>query len=286
MKKKTITLTVNNIVVLVTCVIVLVFAAIFVFGDGILGRATFSLKGEQSSNQVTQALPDCPYECCVYGEGYKIKNCDAHYDCRNNRCIAIDTDNDGLTDIEELQIGTNPQSYDSDGDTLSDYQEVKILGTNPLNRNTDGDRYDDGVDINPTVKNTAVMKAEIIETANNINLANWAIIVLSEGTSLSTDPVVSTHTYQITINNVGNDYSSYINYNFILYHKIGDSTVKLFSQPINYGKLNVGNNFVKVIDVNIKASQLGINILRMIQQGFQSGEFIPRAENIEYEQFS
>ena len=42
-----------------------------------------------------------------------------------------DTDNDGLTDLEEFAMGTNPIHWDTDGDGISDYWEV-IRGLNPL----------------------------------------------------------------------------------------------------------------------------------------------------------
>ena len=55
-----------------------------------------------------------------------------------------DTDNDGLTDLEELAMGTNPVHWDSDRDGMSDLWEV-MRGMNPLKvpetreRNVDGD---------------------------------------------------------------------------------------------------------------------------------------------------
>ena len=66
-----------------------------------------------------------------------------------------DDDNDGLTDTFELGINTNPFSNDTDGDTVSDYDEVNFDGfltydpntdMNPLSQNTDNDAYPDGVD--------------------------------------------------------------------------------------------------------------------------------------------
>jgi hypothetical protein len=42
-----------------------------------------------------------------------------------------DTDGDGLTDLDELQRGTNPYAADTDGDGVSDYIEV-LQGRNPL----------------------------------------------------------------------------------------------------------------------------------------------------------
>ena len=42
-----------------------------------------------------------------------------------------DTDNDGLTDLEELALGTNPVHWDTDGDGMSDLWEI-MRGKNPL----------------------------------------------------------------------------------------------------------------------------------------------------------
>lgn len=42
-----------------------------------------------------------------------------------------DTDGDGLSDAEELRIGTNPRKLDSDGGGMSDGDEVLIYHTNP-----------------------------------------------------------------------------------------------------------------------------------------------------------
>lgn len=57
-----------------------------------------------------------------------------------------DTDGDGLTNLQEFQLGTDPRNPDTDGDGLSDGQEVK-LGTNPLNPDTDGDGLSDGDEV-------------------------------------------------------------------------------------------------------------------------------------------
>jgi len=55
-----------------------------------------------------------------------------------------DFDKDGLTNIKEQEVGTNPVSVDSDGDNLTDYEEVSKYQTNPLAIDTDKDElYDD-----------------------------------------------------------------------------------------------------------------------------------------------
>lgn len=59
-----------------------------------------------------------------------------------------DSDNDGLSDIEEMLLGTDPHNPDTDGDGLSDGQEAKVYGTDPRNRDTDGDLLTDGDEVN------------------------------------------------------------------------------------------------------------------------------------------
>lgn len=61
--------------------------------------------------------------------------------------VAIDTDQDGLTDSREVTAGTDPSKPDSDGDNLSDGDEVLVWKTNPLNADTDGDKFPDGTEI-------------------------------------------------------------------------------------------------------------------------------------------
>lgn len=54
-----------------------------------------------------------------------------------------DVDTDGLTYSEELVYNTDPFNDDTDGDKLSDGEEVNRYRTNPLSRDTDGDGYSD-----------------------------------------------------------------------------------------------------------------------------------------------
>jgi hypothetical protein len=58
-----------------------------------------------------------------------------------------DDDQDGLLNGEELEIETEPDRKDTDGDGLSDYDEVKTYSTNPLNIDTDGDTLTDGAEV-------------------------------------------------------------------------------------------------------------------------------------------
>ncbi len=54
-----------------------------------------------------------------------------------------DTDGDKLNDNVELELGTDPTDTDTDDDALSDFQEVG-LGTDPTDSDTDNDGYLDG----------------------------------------------------------------------------------------------------------------------------------------------
>ena len=67
-----------------------------------------------------------------------------------------DFDNDGTSDLEELNARTNPTNDDTDGDGIPDGAETGTgifvnasdTGTDPLNSDTDGDGLSDGVESN------------------------------------------------------------------------------------------------------------------------------------------
>lgn len=58
-----------------------------------------------------------------------------------------DLDRDGILDEEEERLGTSNRDFDTDGDGLSDYDEIYVWGTDPTNPDTDGDGYWDGFEI-------------------------------------------------------------------------------------------------------------------------------------------
>ncbi len=59
----------------------------------------------------------------------------------------IDSDGDRLSDIREGEIGTNPYDPDTDGDELTDGEEILDFGTNPLEPDTDWDGLKDGEEV-------------------------------------------------------------------------------------------------------------------------------------------
>ena len=82
-----------------------------------------------------------------------------------------DTDGDGVLDGAEVKRGTNPLSADTDGDGLTDAEEIR-LGTDPLNPDTDGDGIPDGIEVklglNPLVADpTNTVQGHVVDQAGN-----------------------------------------------------------------------------------------------------------------------
>lgn len=71
----------------------------------------------------------------------------ADTDAPKSTSSAVDRDKDGLTDSEEIVLGTSPTSADTDADGLFDKEEAQTYKTNPLNPDTDGDGYLDGAEV-------------------------------------------------------------------------------------------------------------------------------------------
>jgi hypothetical protein len=81
---------------------------------------------------------------------YELDWDDYNSDFQENEFIdmELDSDGDGLTDYEEINVyDTDPFNPDTDGDGLTDFEEVIIYGTDPLNPDTDGDGYLDGEEV-------------------------------------------------------------------------------------------------------------------------------------------
>lgn len=57
--------------------------------------------------------------------------------------LQVDTDNDQVDDAVEADHGTDPYASDTDQDGLTDYEEIFDWGTDPTNADTDGDGFTD-----------------------------------------------------------------------------------------------------------------------------------------------
>ena len=64
-----------------------------------------------------------------------------------DRHCSRDDDNDGLSNYLETLLGTDPNNPDTDGDGLTDWDEIYIYETDPLKYDTDGDEISDGDEV-------------------------------------------------------------------------------------------------------------------------------------------
>jgi hypothetical protein len=87
-----------------------------------------------------------------------------------------DFDRDGLTNLQEFQLGTTLRKADSDEDGLLDGDEV-VRGTSPLLKDTDGDGVSDGLEVqtgsdplNPASVNLGAALSSIAVTPGNFTL--------------------------------------------------------------------------------------------------------------------
>ena len=83
--------------------------------------------------------------------------------------IDTDDDNDGLLDIDEINVyGSDPLRSDSDADGLSDSEEIDY-GTNPLAMDTDLDQYSDAEEI---TAGSDPLDASSIPSASNAGIVS------------------------------------------------------------------------------------------------------------------
>ncbi|MFZ0545336.1 MAG: protein kinase [Candidatus Promineifilaceae bacterium] len=86
-----------------------------------------------------------------------------------------DEDNDGLSDLLELALGTDPDVSDTDGDGLLDGEEINQFNSDPTKADTDGDDLADGEEIriyhtsanNPDTDGDGVTDGQEIESGRN-----------------------------------------------------------------------------------------------------------------------
>ncbi len=60
---------------------------------------------------------------------------------------SLDSDGDGLTDLDEVVAGTDPTRPDTDGDEVCDGLELNTYGTDPNLADSDGDGISDGAEL-------------------------------------------------------------------------------------------------------------------------------------------
>ena len=73
---------------------------------------------------------------------------------------ALDQDEDGLSNLGEVQADTDPTDADSDDDGLTDGQEVNDTMTSPKIADTDGDTLSDGAEVNTHKTNPLLVDSD------------------------------------------------------------------------------------------------------------------------------
>ncbi len=89
------------------------------------GTAAFLIFGQEAKNSTINALQ------VVNTKAANVNTTSVFADSNANTNAVLDTDQDGLSDVEETSRGTDPKKADSDGDGFTDGVEVRG-GYNPL----------------------------------------------------------------------------------------------------------------------------------------------------------
>ena len=108
-----------------------------------------------------------------------------------------DSDGDGVSDFDEMNVyNSDPLNPDSDGDGLADNDEVTEYGTDPLSADSDGDGLSDGDEVN--VYNTDPLNtdtdSDTLTDGQEVNETNTdPLNPDSDGDSLTDGDEVNTH---------------------------------------------------------------------------------------------
>lgn len=130
----------------------------------------------------------------------KLKDCQNRADsaCTSLDQLHDDTDGDGLTDCEELWLGTTEHNADTDGDGIPDGIELRI-GTNPLIADAFDDKDLDGViNINELMRHADPL---LVDPGNNKNLA-YTYETLSSTTEPDSATGAPVNCYDIRADNI------------------------------------------------------------------------------------
>jgi len=212
----------------------------------------------KSSNVISNISSEdktCPYECCKEGSGFLVKPCPDLYECEESKCKAIDSDNDGLTDIKENEIGTDPN-----------------------NPNTDNDRYNDNIDPNPLIANSAKIDVSFLSKSWDWKYGN-IILTMIGGAIIKPDMVIAEPKASIQVFNNGDDYTDFVDFNILF--KISNTLIS--QKPVHINKFNAGDQFQETYIQQIKAGEIPDLLINLVKQ--QTNDWGIEIQNLNYEKF-
>ena len=159
--------------------------------------------------------------------------------------------------------GDVTKPLDSDNDGLSDIEEERI-GTDPLNPNTDGDRYLDGEDKEPLKINSAYIQIYLLDKdwSWNSALTNIISIALKFG-SISSETVIADAEADLLIENQGDDYSEYVNFDVIF--EVSNTGVGSVKDSL--GRMDVGEKITKTYHKQILLKDVPDLLWNLIKEG-------------------
>jgi len=123
------------------------------FSIGGAWSSSYDINNYDDGNKIVDAYFNAALGLTITGESCSSdKDMDGLGKCEEEKLGTnphnADTDGDGLTDGEEVMVyKTNPLLKDTDLDGLSDFDEVKQYKTDPLKADTDGDGLNDGEEV-------------------------------------------------------------------------------------------------------------------------------------------
>jgi len=168
---------------------------------------------------------------------------------------------------------------DSDNDGLSDIEEERI-GTDPLNPNTDGDRYLDGEDKEPLKTNSANIQIYLLDKdwSWNSAITNVISIALKFG-SISSETVIADAKADLLIENQGDDYSEYVNFDIIF----EVSNTEVVSVKDSLGKLEIGEKVTRTYHKQILLKEVPDLLWNLIKEGDATWDI--KIDNLNYRKF-